>query len=334
MHVIKLQSRPRWKNCLHCHDLWQQATALLKIWNVDTSCEEKYGSECVFPERSVFVATAPRPALICFSGEDVVSAGRLCWWVNWYWRWGVVGWCSLFLEAWAAENICRYAFLRGYNKNRGTPASQSHFHRLLLPGHPCLAVMVKRRNISVQTLRPHQSYHINYAKFKAWVWFFCLYQDFQETQSDLEVILEFLEEYYKQNPLNTLPPVTADKMSWTLEEDSCRQCWTCGEPPVSTENTSFEDARFGHMWKRAPASSFCARLSTTLHFSLCWCTTSRRLSAKTNQHRRASVGHCQKLQRDKQPNILPQQQGVVSSAFYGHYTRLLPTLLVAGGKDY
>lgn len=65
--------------------------------------------------------------------------------------------------------------------------------------------------------------------------FFCLYKDFQETQSDLEVILEFLEEYYKQNPLNTLPPVTADKMSWTLEEDSCRQCWTCSEPPVSTE---------------------------------------------------------------------------------------------------
>lgn len=64
---------------------------------------------------------------------------------------------------------------------------------------------------------------------------FCLYQDFQETQSDLEVILEFLEEYYKQNPLNALPPVTADKLSWTLEEDSCRQCWTCGEPPVSTE---------------------------------------------------------------------------------------------------
>lgn len=64
---------------------------------------------------------------------------------------------------------------------------------------------------------------------------FCLYQDFQETQSDLEVILEFLEEYYKQNTLNTPSPVTADKMSWTLEEDSCRQCWTCGEPPVSTK---------------------------------------------------------------------------------------------------
>lgn len=99
-------------------------------------------------------------------------------------------------------------------------------------------------------------------------------------------------------------------------------------------NTSFEDARFGHMWKRAPASSFCAHLSTTLNFSLCWCTTSQRLSAKTNQHRRASVGHCQKLPRDKQPNTLPQQQGVVSSAFYGHYTRLLPTLPVARGKYY
>lgn len=63
--------------------------------------------------------------------------------------------------------------------------------------------------------------------------FLCLYQDFQETQSDLEVILEFLEEYYKQNTLNTLSPVTVDKRYWTLEEDSCRQSWTCGEPPVS-----------------------------------------------------------------------------------------------------
>lgn len=64
---------------------------------------------------------------------------------------------------------------------------------------------------------------------------FCLYQDFQETQSDLEVILEFLEEYYKQNTLNTLSPVTVDKLHWTLEEDSCQQCWTCSEPPVSTK---------------------------------------------------------------------------------------------------
>ncbi|XP_029681405.1 uncharacterized protein spi2 isoform X2 [Takifugu rubripes] len=56
--------------------------------------------------------------------------------------------------------------------------------------------------------------------------------DFQETQSDLEVILEFLEEYYKQNTLNTLSPVTGDKENWTLEEDSCRQCWTCSAPPA------------------------------------------------------------------------------------------------------
>ncbi|XP_056878343.1 transcription factor Spi-C [Takifugu flavidus] len=56
--------------------------------------------------------------------------------------------------------------------------------------------------------------------------------DFQETQSDLEVILEFLEEYYKQNTLNTLSPVTVDKENWTLEEDSCRQCWTCSAPPA------------------------------------------------------------------------------------------------------
>lgn len=64
---------------------------------------------------------------------------------------------------------------------------------------------------------------------------FCLYQDFQETQSDLEVILEFLEEYYKQNTLSTLSPVAVDKVYWTLEEDSCGQCWTFNEPPVSAK---------------------------------------------------------------------------------------------------
>lgn len=68
----------------------------------------------------------------------------------------------------------------------------------------------------------------------------CLYQDFQENQSDLEVILEFLEEYYKQNTLNTLSPVTVDKMYWTLEKDPCQQRWTCGELPVSTKTRAFK----------------------------------------------------------------------------------------------
>ncbi|XP_041833162.1 uncharacterized protein spi2 [Melanotaenia boesemani] len=58
---------------------------------------------------------------------------------------------------------------------------------------------------------------------------------FQETQSDLEVILEFLEEYYRQNSAENV-----DKMSWSagmpLDEGSvpmdqtCEQHWTCSEP--------------------------------------------------------------------------------------------------------
>ncbi|XP_038595130.1 transcription factor Spi-C [Micropterus salmoides] len=47
---------------------------------------------------------------------------------------------------------------------------------------------------------------------------------FQETQSDLEVILEFLEEYYKQNTGENV-----EKMYWT-ESESCEQRWTCYEP--------------------------------------------------------------------------------------------------------
>lgn len=93
--------------------------------------------------------------------------------------------------------------------------------------------MVGHGNIALMTFN-----YVICVEFKAWFWFclgffFCLYQDFQETQSDLEVILEFLEECYKQNTLNTMSPVTVDKGHWTLEEDSCRQVWTCGEPPVS-----------------------------------------------------------------------------------------------------
>ncbi|KAI3366697.1 hypothetical protein L3Q82_009374 [Scortum barcoo] len=49
---------------------------------------------------------------------------------------------------------------------------------------------------------------------------------FQETQSDLEVILEFLEEYYKQNTGENV-----DKVYWTANGELCQQRWTCYEPP-------------------------------------------------------------------------------------------------------
>ncbi|XP_068163560.1 transcription factor Spi-C [Antennarius striatus] len=48
---------------------------------------------------------------------------------------------------------------------------------------------------------------------------------FQETQTDLEVILEFLGEYYKQTAGENV-----DKVYWTGEEESYQQCWTCYEP--------------------------------------------------------------------------------------------------------
>lgn len=80
---------------------------------------------------------------------------------------------------------------------------------------------------------------------------------FQETQTDLEVILEFLEEYYKQNNrengkkmliiiflttdlISVFQPFflvfsfsTVDKVYWTAEEQSHQHCWTYYEPPVS-----------------------------------------------------------------------------------------------------
>ncbi|XP_040886595.1 transcription factor Spi-C [Toxotes jaculatrix] len=58
---------------------------------------------------------------------------------------------------------------------------------------------------------------------------------FQETQSDLEVILEFLEEYYRQNTGENVDKVSftagMDERSAPMDEASCEQRWTCYEPP-------------------------------------------------------------------------------------------------------
>lgn len=65
--------------------------------------------------------------------------------------------------------------------------------------------MVKSRLIAGMTLEfPKKNIfkvkHWKWCSIQGWFWIIYLYQDsFQETQSDLEVILEFLEEYYKQN---------------------------------------------------------------------------------------------------------------------------------------
>ncbi|XP_018542584.1 transcription factor Spi-C [Lates calcarifer] len=59
---------------------------------------------------------------------------------------------------------------------------------------------------------------------------------FQETQSDLEVILEFLEEYYRQNTGENVEkvywPAGVDESSAPVDEASCEQCWMCHEPNI------------------------------------------------------------------------------------------------------
>lgn len=79
----------------------------------------------------------------------------------------------------------------------------------------------------------------------------------QETQSDLEVILEFLEEYYKQSSgengkrkawivrleghfcsfWHTRFVLSVEKVHWIAEGEPRQQGWTCYEPPVSTETS-------------------------------------------------------------------------------------------------
>ncbi|XP_029318360.1 transcriptional regulator Erg [Cottoperca gobio] len=59
---------------------------------------------------------------------------------------------------------------------------------------------------------------------------------FQESQSDLEVILEFLEEYYRQNTAEKVDEVyriagvPVDERCAPV--DSCEQRWTCYDPPI------------------------------------------------------------------------------------------------------
>ncbi|CAJ1054761.1 transcription factor Spi-C isoform X1 [Xyrichtys novacula] len=52
---------------------------------------------------------------------------------------------------------------------------------------------------------------------------------FQESQTDLEVILEFLEEYYRQHSGEN-----AVKANWTAAEESCEQQWMCSEQTIIT----------------------------------------------------------------------------------------------------
>ncbi|XP_049891695.1 uncharacterized protein spi2 isoform X3 [Epinephelus moara] len=122
----------------------------------------------------------------------------------------------------------------------------------------------------------------------------------QDSQSDLEVILEFLEEYYRQNAGDNV-----DKVNWAAGEpvdersapvdESSEQRWMCYGPPWT--------------FKAVSLHHFLYHRSSNLHFSLCWHTTPRHLSARTQQQHCVSMGHCQTLyQQDNQPNT---QWGVV-----------------------
>nr|XP_054595744.1 DNA-binding protein Ets97D isoform X1 [Nothobranchius furzeri] len=65
---------------------------------------------------------------------------------------------------------------------------------------------------------------------------------FQDSQSDLEVILEFLEEYYRQNTTENAATVPVHERPVDGSQP-CEQCWTCFEPSVRTRAHNF-----AHFW--------------------------------------------------------------------------------------
>lgn len=136
----------------------------------------------------------------------------------------------------------------------------------------------------------------------------------QETQTDLEVILEFLEEYYKQSSgengktmawiiIQTIFPFTwahvlslsVEKVPWLADEEPCQQAWMCYEPPVSTETKSKSWEMLATTWPLS-ITDFIKRTWDLLP-SLCRQSAPRHLSAKTKQQRCASVGQCQAVHR-------------------------------------
>ncbi|XP_031715150.1 transcription factor Spi-C [Anarrhichthys ocellatus] len=94
---------------------------------------------------------------------------------------------------------------------------------------------------------------------------------FQETQSDLEVILEFLEEYYRQHSggnvdkmyCTAVEPV--DERSAPVDEGSCEQRWTCSGK-VRLFHFLFEvleDPNMAHCVSWVPAAAGVFRFSST-----------------------------------------------------------------------
>ena len=162
--AIKLQYRPRWKNCLHCHEILQHATVLLEIWNVDTSCEEKYGNECFLLKRASCRCYYPQAKsyLLERGGCGQCWEALLMGWLVM-----VLGCCgrvvivsgSLAYRKHLA--LCRRRVpVWGYNRNRGTLACQSHLYELLLLGLFSSTTMVKSSHMAPMTLKPLYWHHL------------------------------------------------------------------------------------------------------------------------------------------------------------------------------
>lgn len=150
---------------------------------------------CFSWKESILSMLPPGPGLIWFSGEDVVSAGRLCWWVDWCCCWGFAGWWSLFLCAWVIETsgvMQKACSCGGYNKSLGTWVSQSQFCEILpkrkdwAASESAATVMVKGRLLPKNTFKAE---HLDSAFFKAdFEWFlFILPGDSNWLGGDLRV---------------------------------------------------------------------------------------------------------------------------------------------------
>lgn len=114
----RLLSKYRGKRHYHRVERFRTTSIVVKYYNTTKNLKIKthpvrknVAASVFFLKRQHCVDAASRPGLICFCGEDVVSAGRLCWWVDWCWCRGFVGWWSLFLWAFGRKCLvlCRKA---------------------------------------------------------------------------------------------------------------------------------------------------------------------------------------------------------------------------------
>lgn len=89
VHFICESEHIHWGPKYGCwNSLWNNRQH--KKYRINTHPVRKNMAPSVFfLKREHCVLPASKPGLILFSGEDVVSAGRFCWWVDWYWCWAL-----------------------------------------------------------------------------------------------------------------------------------------------------------------------------------------------------------------------------------------------------